>query len=286
MPKVFIITLSIIICLIIIGTIATLLAGYSFNKRVAEDVQRLFSSAGTGTETMIITEADAAELPPTVQKWLKYSQVIGKEEIRTVRSQQKAKLRLKPEGSWMSAQANYYHSALEPGFVWQAKIKAAPFIHIAGRDMYQDGRGNMLIKIQSMKTVADARGPEIDQGSLLRYLAEAVWYPTFALSKYVTWDEVDPHSARATMSYKGVTASGVFKFNDRGEVTSFEAERYMERQGNYSLAIWSVLMTDYKEFDGILAPSRGEVVWKLKSGDFNWYQFEVEQLEFNNPTVY
>ena len=37
--------------------------------------------------------------------------------------------------------------------------------------------------------------------------------------------EIDPYTAKATMEYKGVTGSGIFKFNDRGEVVEFKANR-------------------------------------------------------------
>ena len=46
---------------------------------------------------------------------------------------------------------------------------------------------------------------------------------------------MDENTATATMSYKGMTASGVFTFNEKGEVVHFEAERYGEFDGEYSL---------------------------------------------------
>ena len=49
----------------------------------------------------------------------------------------------------------------------------------------------------------DAKGKEIDQGALLRYLGEIVWVPSAALSDYITWEEMDSTTARATMSYEG-----------------------------------------------------------------------------------
>ena len=132
----------------------------------------------------------------------------------------------------------------------------------------------------------DARGKEIDQGTLLRYLAETMWFPTAALSDYIKWEEIDPTSARATMSYGGVTASGVFMFNGNGDPVNFIAKRYMEVNGQYILETWSIPLKEYSEFDGIRIPSKGEVVWKLKTGDFSWYRFEITEIEYNRPAVY
>jgi len=132
-----------------------------------------------------------------------------------------------------------------------------------------------------LKTVADARGKEMDQGSMVRFLAETVWIPTAALSNYITWEGIDANSAKATMSYGGVTASGVFNFNDRGEVIDFVAPRYGDFDGQYSMETWKILLENYKEFDGVRVPAKGEVIWKLKTGDFKWYQFEVLDIEYN-----
>ncbi|MGI6486507.1 MAG: hypothetical protein GX759_03900 [Thermoanaerobacterales bacterium] len=214
------------------------------------------------------------------------SNVIGKEKIVAVRTKQKAQMRMGQDKSWMPTDVEQYFTVDEPGFIWKARIKAAPFLHIMGRDKYYEGKGNMLIKILSLITVADAAGEEIDQGTLVRYLAETVWFPTAALSNYIEWKQTGQDSAEATMSYKGTTASGVFTFNEKGDVVDFTAQRYREVNRQYSLETWSIRMEDYKEFDGIRIPAKGEVIWKLDKGDFNWYQFEVTQMEYNKPDVF
>lgn len=275
-----------ILCVVaIIALIITvsLIANYRFNQNVKKEVTVFFSNVADTEE--IIQKAHLKKLPFSVQNWLESSQVIGKERIVTVRLKQKASMRLKEEQSWMPVAVEQYFKIDDPGFIWKARIKAAPLVHIVGRDKYYKGKGNMLIKVQSLLTVADAKGKEMDQGTLIRYLAETVWFPTAALSSYITWEEIDANSAKATMSYGGVTASGIFKFNEKGEVINFVAERYGEFDGQYKLETWSVLMKDYQEFSGIRIPTAGEVIWKLKTGDFNWYNFEVTEIEYNKPGI-
>ncbi|HLV10789.1 MAG TPA: DUF6544 family protein, partial [Halanaerobiales bacterium] len=161
-----------------------------------------------------------------------------------------------------------------------------PFFHISGRDKYYNGRGEMLIKPLSLFTIADSKGEEIDQGTLLRYLAEMVWFPTAAINDYLQWEELDSHSARATMSYGDITASGIFNFNDKGEVINFIAKRYMEKDGHYELETWSPVMDNYQEVNGIKIPTRGEVIWKLETGDFKWFKFAITDIEYNIQEVY
>ncbi|WP_027363584.1 DUF6544 family protein [Desulfotruncus alcoholivorax] len=280
------ITLVFFVIPVIIALIITvsLIADYSFNQNTNKEVKAFFSDVDNKAD--IIQKDDLAGLPVCVQKWLENSQVIGKERIRTVRLKQKAEMRLKEDQRWMPADAKQYFTTEKPGFIWMAKVKAAPFVYFAGRDKYAQGNGHMLIKLLSLITVADGKGKEINQGTLLRYLAETVWFPTAALNSYITWEEIDANSAKATMSYGGTTASGVFMFNEKGEVVNFKAKRYGEFDGKYRLETWLVLMKDYKEFEGYRIPAKGEVIWKLKSGDFSWYHFEIKDIEYNKQFVY
>lgn len=256
-----------------------------FERAVAAEVKELYNSNVKG-EDKVIRETDLAGLPLCVQKWLKYAQVIGKEKISTVRLKQQGKMRTGQGQPWKPVKAEQYFTVDKPGFIWKASIKFAPMIKIAGRDKYYEGKGNMLIKLLSIITVADAAGKEVDQGTLVRYLAETVWFPTAALNSYIKWEEIDTNTAKATMSFNGVTATGAFVFNEKGEVVNFIAERYMEKDGQYSLETWSTPMKDYKEFNGIRIPTKGEVIWKLEEGDFNWYQFEITEVEYNIPLIY
>jgi hypothetical protein len=97
---------------------------------------------------------------------------------------------------------------------------------------------------------------------------------------------MDDTSAKATMTCQGVTASGIFVFDQQGNPVSFSAKRYWEQEGKYNLYDWYVQFSGYNEFHGIVIPVRGEVTWKLPEGDFNWFQFEVTEVEYNKPDVY
>lgn len=281
------------IALAIAGVVAIILALVSmvariantiFSQRVKNEVNAFF--ANVNNEKDMIRPEDLAGLPPAVQNWLQHSRVVGKQRITSARSKQKAVMRLKTENPWMPLEAEQYFTVDQPGYIWKAKVKAAPFLHLAARDKYHKGKGNVLIKLLSLINVANARGPEVDQGSLVRYMAETMWIPTAALSSYITWTPIDGHTAKATMSYAGVTAEGIFNFSDQGRVTSFTAPRYGDFSGHYSLETWLITIGAYKEFQGLWVPAGGEITWKLKTGDFTWYRFELDELEYNCPAAY
>lgn len=237
-------------------------------------------------ERIILIPENYRKLPEPVQRWLMKSGVTGKEMTRTVRLKQQGEMCSKKGGKWMSFRAEQYYTVQRPAFVWKALIDVAPGIFMSGRDLYNKGHGNMKIMAMSLYTVADSRGPEMDQGTLLRYLAEMTWFPSAALSPYVSWSPVDSVSARAIMSYRNVTASGVFTFTPEGDMISFEALRYGEFDGTMSQQRWHIDCSKPREFQGIRIPSVSVVTWKLKDSDWTWLKLELTDVEYNKPEIY
>jgi hypothetical protein len=110
---------------------------------------------------------------------------------------------------------------------------------------------------------ADAGTPEMNSGSLHRYLAEAVWYPTALLpSPTLRWTEIDAIRALATLTNRGVTVSLEFRFAETGEVTGiYTPERWGTFPGGYRRVPWEGHFRDYRNWDGVLVPTEGDVGW-------------------------
>lgn len=254
---------------------------WNFNAMVKNELKTFVSPAIS--EKKVVTKEMLGELPPVVQKWLERSNVIGKEIIYSVHLKQIGEMRTSPEGKWMPVEAEQWFKTERPRFIWIADVKAAPGIHLAGRDKYENGKGHMLIKLLSLIPVVDAKGKEIDQGTMVRYLGEIVWFPSAALNDYIQWEQIDLTKAKATMTYGGITALAMFKFDANGDVVSFEAKRYYDRKGGATLEDWFIQIdqNSYKEFEGIRIPARSAVIWKLKEGDFTWYRLEIADIHYN-----
>jgi hypothetical protein len=253
---------------------------WSFNTIVRNEIPAFLPVEKTGKQ--IIKEEMLSDLPFPVQRWLRRSGIIGKELISNVYLNQKGEMRTKPDGSWMPFSAEQYFTLYKPGFLWLADVEAAPFITIAGKDKYEDGKGHMLIKLLSLIPVADAKGETIDQGSMLRYLGESTWFPSFALSKYIKWEEIDSLNAKVFMSYGNISASALFHFTEEGDILSFEAERYYQREETSTLEKWLVTVdgNSFKEFQGIRVPFKYNITWKLETGDFHWLKLEVTDIKY------
>ena len=272
------------------GTIANIvilvgcILGYgswSFKVMVRNERQAFVSYVQENSP--IVTKEQVKALPRPVQRWLKNARIIDNPAIQTAHFRQTGQMKTSPGGKWMPVEAEQYVKTAEPGFLWIADVTAVPFVLLAGRDKYVKGKGHMLIKLMSLIPVADSNGPEMDQGALLRYLAEMVWYPSAALEEYISWEEINDTSARATMRYGGISASGVFGFDRQGRVTGFEAERYYDRKEGATLETWHVTIDadSYIKVEGISVPTRAKLTWKLDDSDFTWYKLEIDDFTYN-----
>lgn len=253
---------------------------WRFQGLVKKEKQTLL--AGENQTPKIITQNDLATLPPVVQRWLERSGAVGKPVPQFVHLKQSGEMKTKPDGKWIPFTAEQDFNVTNPGFLWTTEIEVAPGLTLGGRDLYLNGHGHMLIKAFYLFPVADATGPETDQGTMLRYLAEASWFPGAALSSYIRWDSIDDRSARAAMTYGGVTASGIFHFNAAGDFAAFDAKRYYTRKEGATLEDWHIEAKGWKTFgNGVRIAHQNEVSWKLAEGDFTWLKLEISELETN-----
>jgi hypothetical protein len=260
------------------------LAGFSscsMKKMVATETEQILSTAKS-IERRIITETDLNHLPLPVNRWLRDAGVVGKEEIQTVWLKQNALMKMKPEqNEWHSAEAEQYIVTPQPAFIWTVKMNMSPVIKIRGRDKFVDGRGEMLIRMNSLLNVVNENGERMDEGTLQRYLGEMVWLPTLALSPYITWDAIDDYSARATMTYNGVTGSGTFYFNQKGDFVKFVALRYMGNKPDAKRYPWTISVQDYQTFEGVRIPSVMEASWSLDDGEWTWLKLKIAEIKYN-----
>jgi hypothetical protein len=61
------------------------------------------------------------------------------------------------------------------------------------------------------------------------------------------------------------------------------AQRWMGGGEKATLERWVVPATEWREMDGVAIPVKGEVVWRLKGGDFSYFRWEVTALQHDRP---
>ena len=230
----------------------------------------------------VVTPGMLEALPAPVRRYLTYTGVVGYPWIHSVRLKQAGTFRLGAGRPWMPFSADETYTTDPPSLTWNARFKLAGLPLLRARDQYKEGHGHMYGKLAGLMTVFDARGKELDQATMIRYLNEIMWFPTAFLGPNIAWEERDEHSAQVTFSDQGKSVSAQVFFDDVGRMTNFSTMRYRKIEGEYSLDPWSTPMTGYGELAGLKLPTRGRAVWHLPDGDLPYADLEVTEIAYNS----
>ncbi|KAB1065567.1 DUF6920 family protein [Salibacter halophilus] len=222
-------------------------------------------------------------LPEPVQKLLEKTGVDSSTEIQTVYLTQSAQIKMKPEqDDWYSATADQYYVSYPPSFHWSIEMKMNPVMPVRGRDKFENGKGEMQIKLFSAIPVVNVQdNSKVDEATLQRFLAEISWFPSAARNEYINWEKLDDRSARATMTYNGTTGTGTFHFDNEGNFEKFTAMRYYESGENAEKKRWTVKALAHKEFNGFILPYILEASWLLDDDEWTWLKLDIDHLEYN-----
>jgi len=252
-----------------------------FDRLVKRDVEALLARATTTAGEAVVTEEMLKDLPEPVRRYLKHTGIVGKPSVDTVYLEQKGQMYLGSKQGWVPLDAEEHYTVQPPGFVWDVTIHKGPLPIARGRDTYAGGEGRMLIKAGSLFTVVDDKGSEMDQGSMMRYLSEMIWFPTAFLDDNISFEPIDDESARVALTDGGKSVSATMYFDEEGKVTDFVAKRYRTVEGGYDLETWSAPVYEYGELAGVKLPLRGGAVWNLPEGDLKYADITITHLEYN-----
>jgi uncharacterized protein DUF6544 len=236
------------------------------------------------TPVIPISEADLRSLPDPVVRYLRRCGVIGKVPIGRVLLRQRGRFRMSSDGAWARLRAEQCYTVRPPSFRWRATISPMPFVPVKVVDAFADGQGGLEAKLFGLFTVAQARGQQTDHSELLRFLAEMVWFPTAFVSDYVTWRSSGDRCADATITWGKTSASATFWFDDDDRVIRVDAMRYRIVAGGYALDSWSTPLRGHRLIDGLLVPLQGRALWKLPTGDFEYFDGEITELAYQ-PSI-
>ena len=89
-----------------------------------------------------------------------------------------------------------------PGFDWNGRVAMMPGLPVRVHDSYVAGEGVLHASLLGLFTVVDMHGTgDVAEGELMRFFAEAAWYPTAMLpSQGVRWEAAGDRSARARLT--------------------------------------------------------------------------------------
>ncbi|POG56272.1 DUF6920 family protein [Haloferax marisrubri] len=252
------------------------------------DALRREQAESTTNDAGSTDPTDISDLPAPVRRYLERVLPDEYPDVQSGRLRQTGEFRLGDADSpWKPMTATQHYTVDPPGFVWDARIDLAPFLPVRVVDAFVGGAGTLKAKLLSAVTVADAPpSPELDEGELSRHLAEMAWFPTAFLPGHgVRWEPRDDRSARATLDYRGSTATVVCHFDENDELVRVTADRWRETgDGEYERCPWTGQFRDYREVGGIRVPTAAEVAWNLPSGDLSYWRATIDEVEYDPLT--
>ena len=233
-------------------------------RTLSDQIDRLIRSGRADSDAAAPGPDRLDTVPAVVSRYLRLA--LGTtQQIQEVRITQTGTLRTDVRAErWMPFEAEHIVVPPAAGFVWNARVRISPLVYVRVRDALIDGEGSGQVSLFSAFTVsAAANTPEMNSGSLHRYLAEAVWYPTALLpGPHLRWTGIDATRALATLTDHGISVSLEFRFGNAGEVTGiYTPGRWGTFPDGYKQVPWEGYFRGYQERDGVHVPTEGEVGW-------------------------
>lgn len=227
-------------------------------------------------------------LPEPVQRFFRTVLTEGQPIVAAVIVEHRGMFNLSETGEqWKPFTSRQRVVTRRPGFVWDGRVAAAPVVVVHVHDAYLAGEGILHPALLGLVTLADLRGsgPQdggIAQGELMRFLAEAAWYPTALLpSQGVRWEPVDERTARATMTDGALKITLSFGFADDGTMVSARAEaRGRTVDGAIVMTPWEGRWSNVQVQAGMRVPMEGEVAWLTPHGRKSYWRGKIGKLEY------
>jgi hypothetical protein len=223
-----------------------------------DDLRAKLEAGRLGIAPATYDPREIEDLPSPVRRYFQAVLKEGQPIIAVARFAHAGEFNMgETQANWRPFTSTQIDITQRPGFDWDGRISMGPGLNVLVHDAYIRGEGLLHAELLGLITLADIHGtPEVAQGELLRYLAEAAWYPTALLpSQGVHWEAVDENTAIATLTDGATTVSLEFHFDTEGLITSGRAaSRPRTVNGTLVSMPWQGRFWSYEVRNGIRIP--------------------------------
>ena len=249
-------------------------------KRLNEAVQAARLPCPTG----VYSSRELVGLPASVQRFFRAALTDGQRAVAHVTLEQTGTFnQSETVALWKPFTASQHSVMRRPGYVWDARIRMFPGVAVRVRDAYVAGEGILQAAVVGLFPVANLRDRgELARGELIRFFAEAAWYPTALLpSQGVRWDDRDGPSVKATLCDGSLTVSLQFGFNPDGLIGTVRAEARGRTVGSAVTQMpWEGRFWNYTKRDGMHIPLEGEVAWIHPEGPKPYWRGRIAEIAY------
>ncbi|WP_295805935.1 DUF6544 family protein [uncultured Corynebacterium sp.] len=248
----------------------------------SQDVER--AQAATITDpTDVFVEEDFGAFPGAIQNYIASNGFIGTPKYSWVHLEfQDVDFVQGKEGRKLKIDYDQYNFAANPRrlAMVDSAVAGVPF---QGYDYFADGKGGMKGVIGKAVTLFDERGPEMDRAALVTYLAESLFIPQSLLQNDIHFTELSEREVEASITYEGITVSGLFTFNEAYEMVAFTtSDRALSSEdGTITHVDWTARCADYRpNSQGIRLPTKFQAVWNYPEQDVIYFDGAIDKATF------
>ena len=276
--------LVIAVSVVVIAVAAAVVYGARRWNAGTRELRARLEAARMPVEPQVVSFRELEGLPAPVQRYFRTVLKEGQPMVSSVLVQHRGTFNMgETSEQWKPFTSDQRVIARRPGFDWDARVAMMPGLSVRVHDAYVAGEGILHAALLGLFSVVNLRGTrEVAEAELMRFFAEAAWYPTALLpSQGVRWDEVDIRSARATLVDGSVAVTMLFSFNEDGTIDTVRAEARGRTVGDQiSPTPWHGRFWNYQQQDGMLVPLDGEVAWLLPEGAKPYWRGRITEIAY------
>lgn len=275
--------------MVVLGFVAALLAGVRLygSQRWSAQTRELRARLDAAREPVRPRDIDYGELeglPAPVRRYFRAVLEEGRPMVVGARARHTGTFDMgRSTDRWRSFTSDQEVLTRRPGFDWNGRVAMMPGLPVLVHDAYVAGEGMLRASVLGLFTVADMRGTkDVAKGELMRFLAEAPWYPTALLpSQGVRWEAAGDRSACATLEEGDHAIGMLFTFDERGLIETVEAEARGRMAGCEVVPTpWRGRFWNYQERGGMLVPLDGEVAWILPEREKPYWRGHIVEISY------
>ncbi len=248
-----------------------------------EDLRARLEAAREPVRPQTVDFSELEGLPVPVSRYFRTVLEDGQPMVSGVRVRHTGTFNMGEEtDNWKPFTSDQVVVTQRPGFDWDGRVAMAPGLPVRVHDAYVAGEGILNARVLGLVPVVDMRGEyALAEGELMRFFAEAAWYPTALLpSQGVRWEAKDDRSAYATLEEGDISLTMLFTFDERGLIEIVRAEARGRTVGDRIVPTpWRGCLWDYAERGGMLVPLQGEVAWLPSEGEKPYWRGRIVEID-------
>lgn len=267
--------------------VAAVLLAWLGNARWAaasRDLQAMLEASRTSPRPARYSSSELEGLPAPVQRYLRAALSEGQAVVAAVEVVHHGSFNLSESGaSWRPFSSRQRVVTQRAAFLWDGRVALLPGVAVRVHDAYIAGEGLLHAALLGLVTLVDLRGGgALAQAELMRFFAEAAWYPTALLpSQGVRWESVDDTSARASLRDGAIELTMLFSFGADGMIEAVRAPaRARTLSGKVVATPWEGRWSNVQQRGGMRVPMSGEVAWLTPEGRKPYWRGSIVSIAY------